>query len=196
MVNVTAYLPPVSWFAGLLSGEPILIEQYENYRKQTIRNRCTIDSPNGPLNLTIPVDKSNFGAGGKCLMRDVRISDHQNWRHQHWAALESSYYNSPFFEYLQDDLLHIYNKEWTYLMDFNEAMIQKCCELIDIHPQMSRTTEFIPQAKGDLSGGSVVPSYYQVFAHKHGFIPNLSIIDLIFNMGPESIFVLEKMNKG
>lgn len=193
MVNVTAYLPPISWFAGLMSGEPILIEQYENYHKQTIRNRCTIDSPNGPLNLTIPVDKSNFQPGGKCLMKDVRISSHQDWRHQHWNALESSYFNSPFFEYLQDDFLHIYNKEWTFLMDLNEALIEKCCELIDIQPRISRTTEFTSSLPRE--GCKEVP-YYQVFAHKHGFLPNLSIIDLIFNMGSESVFVLEKMNNG
>lgn len=203
MVLSTAYLPPINWFARLLSSEPILIEQYENYTKQTIRNRCTIDSPNGPLNLTIPVDKVNFGHGGKCLTKDVRISNHHNWRHQHWASLESTYFNSPFFEYLRDDFLHIYNKEWTYLMDFNEAMIDKCCEIIDIQPDISRTEEFmresnsLPHKDGccELPITNEVP-YYQVFSHKHGFQSDLSVIDLIFNMGPESVFVLEKMNNG
>ena len=91
-----------------------MVEQYENYHKQTIRNRCTIDSPNGPLNLSIPIDRSNF-VEGKCLMKDVRISTHNAWQRQHWYALETSYFNSPFFEYLQDDFRPLYEQQWTFL---------------------------------------------------------------------------------
>lgn len=191
MVLNSAYLPPVSWFANLRTGEPILIEANENYHKQTIRNRCTIDSPNGALNLTIPIDKGNF-VGGKCLMKDVKISTHSEWQRQHWYALESSYFNSPFFEYLQDDFRPFYEKEWKFLMDLNEALIDKCCELIDIQPVMNRTQDYIgldtKKAKDEDSHSS--RRYYQVFQHKHDFLPDLSIIDLIFNMGPEAIFIL------
>ena len=122
MVLPSAYLPPVSWFSSLVKGEPVMVEQYENYHKQTIRNRCTIDSPNGPLNLSIPIDRSNF-VEGKCLMKDVRISTHNDWQRQHWYALETSYFNSPFFEYLQDDFRPLYEQQWTFLIDFNEALI-------------------------------------------------------------------------
>ncbi|MBP5523409.1 MAG: WbqC family protein, partial [Bacteroidaceae bacterium] len=124
-------------------GEPILLEQYEHFHKQTIRNRCTIDSPNGPLQLTVPIDKSNFSAGDKCLMREVRISYRTDWQHQHWNAIQSSYFNSPFFEYLQDDFRPLFQRRWTYLMDMNEAFIDLCCQLIDLHPQIQRTTDFI-----------------------------------------------------
>ncbi len=189
MVQTTSYLPPISWFAPLAKGEPICIEQWEHFHKQTIRNRCTIDSPNGKLNLTIPVDKSNFGAGGKCLMKDVKISYHLDWQHQHWNALETSYFNSPFFEYLQDDFRPFYEKKWEYLMDFNEALINKCCELIDVVPNISRTKEFIG-AQEPITDNSKLTTYYQVFAQKHGFQPNLSIIDLIFNLGTESILYI------
>lgn len=197
----SAYLPPISWFANLKTGEPILVEAYENYHKQTIRNRCTIDSPNGALNLTIPVDKSNF-VGGKCLMKDVKISSHSEWQRQHWYALESSYFNSPFFEYLQDDFRPMYEKKWTYLMDFNEALLNKCCELIDIQPVIERTKEFVGvghSERATLQGENKIGNencshsprkYYQVFQHKHGFLSDLSIIDLIFNMGPEAVFYL------
>ena len=186
MVLPSAYLPPISWFVSLMSGEPIFIEQYEHYQKQTIRNRCTIDSPNGPLNLSIPIDKSNF-VEGKCLMKDVRISTHLDWQHQHWYALETSYFNSSFFEYLQDDFRPFYERPWTFLIDFNEALTAKCCELLDI--------PFIPQRTETYTGITPTPAfpskpYYQVFQQKHGFIPNLSIIDLIFNMGNESIILL------
>ena len=198
MILTTSYLPPISWFAPIAKGEPICIEQWENFHKQTIRNRCTIDSPNGALNLTIPVDKEKFGAGGKCLMKDVMISYHLDWQHQHWNALETSYFNSPFFEYLQDDFRPFYEKKWEYLMDFNEALILKCCELMDIDAKINRTEEFlINTEKGSPVQHSEAhfPDYYQVFAHKHGFVPNLSIIDLIFNMGPESVLYLEKVKQ-
>ena len=188
MVLPSAYLPPISWFAHLLTGEPVFIEQYENFQKQTIRNRCTIDSPNGPLHLTIPVDKSNFTAGGKCLMKDIRISTHSDWQHQHWYALETTYFNSPFFEYLQDDFRPFYEKKWNFLMDLNEALIDKCCEILDIGCNLQRTevyTGIMP-----LKDFHSKP-YYQVFQQKHGFVHNLSISDLIFNMGNESIILLQ-----
>lgn len=207
----SAYLPPISWFAQLRQGEPCLIDGYEHFHKQTIRNRCTIDSPGGPLQLTVPIDKANFQPGGKCLMQDVRISYRQDWQHQHWNALASSYYNSPFFEYLQDDFRPFYQQRWEYLMDLNEALIQKCCELIGLPVTLQRTASFLrPEDSGKqpplpvhrhikeqgeafpLDAGQAFSPYYQVFAHKHGFLPDLSIIDLIFNLGPESLLYLNR----
>ena len=187
MVLPSAYLPPISWFASLRRGEPIFIEQYENYPKQTLRNRCTIDSPNGPLHLSIPIDRSTF-RGGHCLMKDVRISTHTDWQRQHWYALETSYYNSPFFEYLQDDFRPFYERPWTFLIDFNEALIHQCCELLDLHPSIQRTDTY--QGITQPSHQAIHTPYHQVFAHKHGFLPDLSIIDLLFNMGNESILLL------
>lgn len=170
------------------SDEPILVEQWANYRKQTLHNRCWIDSPNGKLSLTVPVDRSTF-VGGKCLMKDVLVSDHSEWQRQHWYALESSYFNSPFFEYLQDDFHPIYLKRWKWLMDLNEALVSKCLEVINAPKiEIGRTTEFAPIDNAD---SSFAPKeYYQVFKGKNGFLPDLSIIDLIFNMGPESILYL------
>ncbi|MBQ9665314.1 MAG: WbqC family protein [Bacteroidaceae bacterium] len=187
MVLPSAYFPPISWFSALLNGEPVFIEQYENYHKQTIRNRCTIDSPNGLLNLSIPIDKTNFIAG-KCLMKDVRISTHSDWQHQHWYALETSYFNSPFFEYLQDDFRPLYERRWTFLMDFNEALIAQCCELLDLQPDLRKTEQYT----GITPTADFIPQpYYQVFQQKHGFLPDLSIIDLLFNMGKEAVLFLK-----
>ena len=171
MVLPSAYLPPISWFSSLVKGEPVMVEQYENYHKQTIRNRCTIDSPNGPL-------------------KDVRISTHNAWQRQHWYALETSYFNSPFFEYLQDDFRPLYEQQWTFLIDFNEALIQKCCEMLDIQPNISRTHKYIGLTP--LESDFHPTPYYQVFQQKHEFLPNLSIIDLIFNMGNESLLFLKR----
>jgi hypothetical protein len=123
-------------------------------------------------------------------MKDVRISTHNDWQHQHWYALETSYFNSPFFEYLQDDFRPLYEKHWDFLMDFNEALILKCCEMLDIQPNISRTNEYMGITSFN-TYFSPTP-YYQVFQQKHGFLPDLSIIDLIFNMGNESLLFLKR----
>jgi len=201
MVLPSYYLPPISWFAAFRSGEPIAIEVCENFQKQSLRNRCYIDSPNGRLALSFPVDKSNFiipegGGSPKCLTKDVMISHQLDWQHQHWQAFETSYFNSPFFEYLQDDFRYIYNKEWKYLVDLNEALIQKCLELLEIDTPIVRTTEYQGLSLTDkqFKISAMQPSakpYYQVFQQKHGFLPDLSILDLLFNMGPEAPLYLQ-----
>ena len=183
------YLPPISWFAAFKSGEPTAIEVCENFQKQTLRNRCRIDSPNGSLMLSIPIDKSNFTELGNCLIRDVRISHQLDWRHQHWFAFETSYYNSPFFEYLQDDFRPIYERDWKYLVDLNEALIMKCLELLEIDIRPTPTTDYqgLSVSDKELRNPSVgTKSYYQVYRHKHPFLPNLSVFDLLMNMGPEA----------
>lgn len=186
LVLPSAYLPPVSYFAMLMrTKEPSFVEVHDNYLKQTIRNRCTIDSPNGPLSLSIPVEKQN----GHVLMRDIRISDHGNWRHQHWNALVSSYRQSPFIEYYQDDFAPFYEKKWDFLADYNQELMQLICELMDFQPQISRTDSYLGITSWE-SDAISFKSYYQVFAAKHGFLSDLSIVDLLFNMGPESILYL------
>ena len=143
-------------------------------------------------------------------MRDIRISDHGNWRHLHWNAIESAYNHTPFFEYYKDDFRPFYEKRYEFLADFNEELCHLICSLIDIQPVMKRTseykTEFAPgetdfreriHPKKDfrLEDPDFSPQpYYQVFQERHGFLPNLSIIDLLFNMGPESLLVLQQSN--
>lgn len=186
MVLCSFYLPPISWFAAFRSGEPVAVEQWENFQKQTLRNRCYIDSPNGKLALSIPIDKSNFSSAGKCLMKDVMISRQLDWRRQHWMALETSYYNSPFFEYLQDDFRPIYNKEWKYLIDLNETLTEVCLDLLEIDQHPARTTGYQGLTAQKKDATAVTSPYYQVFKEKHEFLPDLSIVDLLFNMGPEA----------
>ena len=175
-----------------------MIEQWESFQKQTYRNRCLIATTNGIQALTFPVER-----GTSPLIKDIRISDHGNWRHLHWNALQSAYGESPFFEYYQDDIRPFFEKRWTFLLDFNEEIRQKMCELIDIQPQVSFTDEFKTDGFGLMDYRSAInpkhpepdadflpKPYYQVYQQKHGFLSNLSILDLLFNMGPESIFYL------
>ena len=191
----TTYFGPVQWYQKLYRAEHVRIEQWESYQKQTYRNRCLIATTNGLQALTVPVERN-----AQCI-KDIRISDHGNWRHLHWNALQSAYGESPFFEYYQDDIRPFFEQRWDYLLDFNEAIRQKVCELFDIQPSVSLTEEYISEVTSDYR--SVIrpkspeadpdfepKPYYQVYQQKHGFLSNLSILDLLFNMGPESIFYL------
>ena len=183
------YLAPVSHYSAYYRADEVQLEVCDHFVKQTLRNRCYIDSPNGALALTVPVVKTE----GKTLMRDVRISDHGNWRHQHWVALESSYRQSPFFEYYADDFAPFYEKKWAFLADFNEELMALVASLLDISKPVSRTTTYSPAPSPSLSppkGEDGRGLYYQVFAHRHGFLPDLSIVDLLFNLGPEGVLWL------
>ena len=199
----SAYLAPVEYYAKLFAYDKVYVERYDNYVKQTYRNRCVIAAADGPLALTIPTEKSD---SNKCLMKDVRISFHGNWRHIHWHALVAAYKHSPFFDYYADDFRVFYEKKYPFLWDFNQELCSLICRLIDIEPQMEGTagyrTEFAageddfrevihPKRDYRVADTAFIPKpYYQVFKEKHGFLPNLSIADLLFNMGPESLLVL------
>lgn len=199
----SAYLAPVEYYTKLLKYDSIFIEQHDHYMKETYRNRCKICGPNGAVNLTIPIIKPETI---KCEMQDIKISDHGNWRHLHWNAIESAYNTTPYFEFYKDDFIPFYEKEFVYLLDFNEELCHLICDLIDIHPHIARTSEyrktFLPgesdfrdiiHPKKDYSkeDKEFIPHpYYQVFHEKLGFIPNLSIIDMLFNCGPESLILL------
>ncbi len=202
----TAYLAPVEYYSKLLKGD-VYIEQHENYIKQTYRNRCTILSANGPMALSVPIESAG---GKKCPIRDVRIADHGNWRHLHWNALISAYNSTPFFEYYQDDFRPFYEKEYKYLFDFNEELRNLICQLIDIDTStIQYTDEFLLEVEGVDYRSKISPKidwrvtdpdfesipYYQVFEHRFGFTENLSILDLLFNMGNESLLVLSKSIK-
>ena len=203
----SAYLPPVQYFAHLQSAEQVWIEQYDHYQKQTYRNRCVIAAPDGPLSLTVPIEKPNTQ---KAFMRDIRISDHGNWRHLHWNAIESAYNHTPFFEYYKDDFRPFYEKKFDFLVDYNEQLCQLVCQLIDIDTSFQRTESYVAEPSNTIidlrdaihpkkevmdDASFVVIPYYQVFQERLGFLPNLSIIDLLFNMGPEAILVLQKSIK-
>ena len=194
----TTFFGPVQWYQKLHRADDVLIEQWESFQKQTYRNRCLIATTNGVQALTVPVER-----GASPLMKDIRISDHGNWRHLHWMALKSAYGESPFFEYYQDDIRPFFERHWDYLLDYNEAICEKMCELIDIQPRMAYSSEFLLEPTTHTDFRSAInpkhPApdpdftprpYYQVYATKQGFLPNLSILDLIFNTGPESIFYL------
>ncbi len=205
----TAYLAPIAYYVQLMHAPKVIIEAHENYNKQSFRNRTFIGTDQGPLALSIPVVK---GYEIKSPIREVKLSDHGEWRHQHLFALASNYGNTPFYEHYIDDLKEIICHPFTYLFDLNEALQSHICEQIGISPRLSFSTDYIEvptdtpaseirdlrntlHPKKDIATevpDFIVCPYYQVFSNKQPFMPNLSIVDLLFNMGPESILVLQK----
>lgn len=210
----STYFGPVQWYQKLYRYDKVQVEACDNFIKQTYRNRCVIAAANGLQALTVPVERTSDGnlddsgaQPGKCLMKDIRISDHGNWRHLHWNALTSAYGESPFFEFYADDIRPFFERKWTFLYDFNAEICAKMCELIGLEPAIEPTTEYLPADSPALAGihdyrDAIRPKhpaedvtftprrYYQVYERKYGFSPNLSILDLLFNMGNESLLYL------
>ncbi len=198
----SAYLAPVQYYSKLLHYPGVFIEKNDHYIKQTYRTRCDVAGANGKLTLSIPVDK---GDSLKCLTKDIRISYAEDWQRMHWRSIVSAYRTSPFFDYYEDDFRPFFEIKFPFLFDFNEQFQSLILSLLNIDVKINYTdnykTNFLPgeidlrekiHPKKDYNEDKnfkVVP-YYQVFEQKNGFLPNLSIIDLLFNMGNEARLVL------
>ena len=195
MVLPTAYFGPVGYYTALFHDEDIVIEACEYYVKQTLRNRCHIATNQGPQTLSINVQKGNRP---QQLIREVMLSDHGNWMHQHLYSLATYYGNSPFYEYYIDEIREVMQRGHDgSLFGLNEALRRKVCELIGFEPHVRYSEQWQGQnfGKGELEIPAFVATpYYQVAqAESHGtFQSNMSILDLLFNMGPESILVLKQ----
>lgn len=188
----TAYFPPAEYFSLIKSSGTLLIEQEENYKKQTYRNRCKILASGGILVLTVPVMK---GTLTKAPIKDITIDYSKRWQQVHLRALSSSYSRSPYFQFYFEHVEKILLSNHKFLMDLNDELLFKCLEIININKCISHTYSFKPEGSSEqdfrysispkrISGYHCVP-YIQVFG-ENGFVPGLSILDLIFNMGPES----------
>lgn len=206
----STYFGPIQWYQKLNRYDSILIEQHDSFVKQTYRNRCIIATANGSLALSMPTSPGNKDKNDEGMPTTVNstiISDHGNWRHVHWNALKSAYGESPFFEYYADDIMPFFTERWTDLYSFNMDISRKMCELLDIEPNISLTDHYISREEaGDLGiadfRDAIRPKhplpdpdfeprrYYQVYEQRHGFLPNMSILDLLFNMGNESVLWL------
>lgn len=189
------YLPPVSYFSALKDHDfDFLIEREEHFPKQTYRNRARIYSPNGPLDLFIPVVK---GSKFHTKIKDVKISYDFKWQRLHWLSLESCYRNSAYFEYYEDELTPFYEKKFDYLFDYNLELLKWLFKQLKRKEELRFTDEYVK----DLDPGAdfrdklhfkhpeyIVPAkpYYQVFEERIGFLPNMSIVDLLFNQGPQA----------
>lgn len=218
LLSIT-YFGPVQWYQKLNQFDHVLLEQHEHFLKQTYRNRCVIATTQGLQAFSVPVEAPSGAPLSKTDVREVRISNHGKWRKEHWNALQSAYGESPFFEFYEDDIRPFFEDHWEYLFDFNMAITKKMCELLDIHPHIILTESYLnslptgerlrvgapagmgrggaldfrttihPKRPGEDSDFLPKP-YYQVYKERFGFLPNLSILDLLFNMGNEAVLYL------
>lgn len=194
----TAYFAPVRYFSKLAAFPEIYIEQHENFIKQTYRNRTVILGANGPVSLIVPVEK---GREQKIKIKDLRIAYDEEWQRNHWRTIFSAYNSSPFFEYYADDLEPFFRKKHIFLFDLNQQIAETILEILEIPTEFNLTEDFekipenclnfreqiSPKTHRTASDPHFSPRpYTQVFHEKFGFVPDLSILDLLFNEGPSA----------
>jgi hypothetical protein len=190
----TAYLPPVEYFSLISHTDEIFIETEENYLKQSYRNRCYILEAHGPQLLTVPVLQ---GSQHKTPIKDIKIDYSKRWQQVHLRAISASYRASPYFQFYFESIEKIISKKADYLFDLNMELTESLLKMMKIETQLTYTTYFQPVENNEndfrykLSPKNesdfLTREYIQVFNNNNTFVKGLSIIDLIFNMGPEAV---------
>ncbi len=192
------YFPSISSFAALVQAEGILLETDDNFQKQTNRNRMYIYSPNGVQLLNIPIKHSG---NQHQKTRDVRLETAFDWQKQHFKSLEAAYRSSPFFEYFEDSLHPFFEKRHTFLLDLTLESMALVSQCLRFDLAYERTDEYfkirtdVKDYRGLANGkkdGTVIEPYTQVFEEKCGFLPNLSVLDLLFNEGRHALAYLQR----
>lgn len=193
------YFPNIAHYVAILSAKDLVFEVCDNYQKQTYRNRCDIYGANGKLTLTIPV---SYTQKNRQRYKDVTISTSENWQVQHLKSLDSAYRMSPFYEFYIDDVMPLFQTEFKYLLDINLKCFEILSECLEINTPFNISKTYAPSENEANDFRHLVNAkkntpihfekYTQVFTEKHGFLSNLSILDLLFNEGPNAVNYLQK----
>lgn len=199
----TAYFAPIHFYARYIYHTTVYLEQHEHFNKQTYRNRCVLSAGNGLIPLVVPVVK---GRGPKIAIKDLQISYDTEWQRNQWQTIVSAYNSSPYFEYYQDELFPFFNEKSKFLLDHNLRIHETICDFLEIENKCVLTEDFekvpedtlnyreaiTPKNKTNNDPAFTPKEYTQVFTEKFGFLPNLSILDLLFNEGPNAYTILVK----
>ena len=192
------YFPNIAHFVAMANSDSVCFEVCDNYQKQSFRNRTEIYGANGKLALTVPV---SYTQKNRQLYKDVKIANDDNWQQLHLKSLQSAYSMSPFFEFYIDDLMPLFEKRFDYILDLNLYCFEMLLECLQMNLVTSKTKSFEKEPVGKTDFRPLVmrnhkvntlETYTQVFTEKHGFIPNLSILDLLFNEGPNTELYLKR----
>lgn len=197
LILSTSYLPPLEYWFAIIHHSEVYLEIHENYQKQSYRNRCRIMGPNGVQDLNIPIAKSGKL---KTPIAEVQVFDDGLWQKNHWKSIETAYNSSPFFLHYADYFEDLFKRRVGSLFDFNKEIIESIFEILELNQKLKVTESFVkeyrdatdlrelihPKRSNEFYEQSKDKPYIQVFSERHGFIPNLSILDLIFNLGPEA----------
>jgi hypothetical protein len=192
------YFPNLAHFIAMVNADEVIFETDDNFLKQTYRTRTYIYAANGKLLLNIPVIHSQKN---RQKYKDVKIANDYKWQDLHWKSLLSAYRTSPFFEYYEDELQSLFNSKTDFILDFNLKCFETICECLQLDLTISKTAIFEKTVENKSDYRYLVNAkqehfqpfekYTQVFEDKHGFINNLSILDLLFNEGPNALNYLE-----
>lgn len=193
------YFPSIAQCVAMVQAKNVIFEVCDNYQKQTYRNRMNIYGAQGKMPLTVPVV---YSQKNRQFYKDIVISNDENWQDLHWKSVQSAYSSSPFFEFYEHDLIPLFINKATHLMDFNFKCLDTVMECLqhDLNFDLTNAFELNPTNKTDYRYlvdhrkeiAQPLKPYVQVFDEKHGFLPNLSILDLIFNEGPNALLYLER----
>ncbi len=192
------YFGPIDYFADMVKSNDFLIENVENFQKQSYRSRCVILGANGPLRLGLPIVHN-----GARIMKDIQPSYEYDWRKEHFKSLRSAYLSSPYFEYYEDEIIQLYQFKEKYLLDFNlktfdfinsKLQLELITEATTVyHPLEDDRLDFRKTYSKKQINQRPIPEYQQVFDEKFGFSPGLSILDLLFNEGPSASIYLKNL---
>jgi hypothetical protein len=196
---IPTYFGPISQYSEIINTAEVLFEVHDNFQKQSFRNRCYIFNTNGKQLLNIPVKHPS--SSSRKQTKDTLVENATHWQDQHFKSLKTAYRNSPFFEFYVDDLAHIFEKKYTYLQDINIDTFLFVSEALQISSNFKKTSSYTEVLESNdfrnlaaikTQPKNLVKPYIQMFDDKHGFLPNLSILDLLFMEGPNAISFLEK----
>lgn len=195
----TAYFPSISYMARFLAEDKPVVEVCETYHKQTYRNRCRVMTANGVESLSVPVVKVN---GNHTMTKDMALSPIEPWQHIHSRCLESAYKAAPYFDHYYDYLRPIFEGHFERLVDLNDAALRAILKMLKVKKDIVHSTDYVREAENDLReafspkkpfDANLFPAYYQVFSEKFPFAADLSVLDLVFNEGPEAVEYLRKL---